>query len=116
MRGEGVRYAEWKGVKELAKGRDEDRTEAGAVIHRALSPAPSYWTPIIMLYIISIYTAHVTDEGLRLSYVTTCPSHTVNSRAQTLTWVLLLSPVSHCKECHTAVSSSVYCNLSGMTD
>lgn len=40
-----------KCVKEQAKEREADRPEAGAVVHRALSPAPSYLTPVIMLYI-----------------------------------------------------------------
>lgn len=41
----------WKSMKEQAQEREADRPEVGAVMRRALSPAPPYLTSAIMLYI-----------------------------------------------------------------
>lgn len=66
MTTEGASLADAESVKEAG------RREAGAGVHRALSPAPAYLTPIITLYFRAIIMP-VLHQGLRLSYVTTCP-------------------------------------------
>lgn len=56
-----------------AKEREADRPEAGAVVQRALSPSTILFDTHNNSVYEGSYYVHVIDEGLRFSYVSTCP-------------------------------------------
>lgn len=90
-RGDGAHEADEEEWKVKAKEKEVDRPEARAVVQRALSPAPSYLTPIIKLYIRVVIMSILQTRIWGSAMFPLAQCNTVSSIAHTLTSVLQLS-------------------------